>query len=81
MRIRNLRQTGTVVAFEVEVSDEGYTSDLKEIFTKKSLERGVYLRPLGNTVYIMPPYCITDEELSRVYEVIVEVLEGLDHTL
>ena len=81
LRIRNLRQTGTVVAFEVEVSDEGYTSDLKEIFTKKSLERGVYLRPLGNTVYIMPPYCITDEELSRVYEVIVEVLEGLDHTL
>jgi adenosylmethionine-8-amino-7-oxononanoate aminotransferase len=81
LRIRNLRQTGTVVAFEVEVSDEGYTSDLKEVFTKKSLERGVYLRPLGNTVYIMPPYCITDEELNRVYEVVVGVLEALAWTL
>ena len=41
------------------------------------MEHGVYLRPLGNTVYIMPPYCITEEELQNVYNCIICVLEQL----
>jgi adenosylmethionine-8-amino-7-oxononanoate aminotransferase len=34
----------------------------------------VLLRPLGNTVYVMPPYCIDDVDLTRIYDVIGEAL-------
>ncbi len=67
LNILNVRQCGTIVAFEVNDANNNYTSSIKELFTDKALKNGVYLRPLGNTVYIMPPYCITDEELEKVY--------------
>ena len=38
-------------------------------------ERDMLLRPLGNTVYIMPPYCISDQELAAVYRVIEEAVD------
>jgi adenosylmethionine-8-amino-7-oxononanoate aminotransferase len=75
LQVENVRQTGTIVAFEVKADESGYTSGIKEIFTKRALEKGVYLRPLGNTVYIMPPYCISDEELEKVYKVIFSILK------
>jgi adenosylmethionine-8-amino-7-oxononanoate aminotransferase len=77
LKIENIRQTGTIVAFEVRTDEGGYTSGIKEIFTEKALKKGVYLRPLGNTVYIMPPYCITNEELESVYEAILGILRDL----
>jgi adenosylmethionine-8-amino-7-oxononanoate aminotransferase len=77
LNIENVRQKGTVVAFEVKTDERGYTSGIKEMFTKKALEKGVYLRPLGNTVYVMPPYCITDDELEEVYGVIFSILNAI----
>lgn len=41
------------------------------------IERGILLRPLGNTVYVMPPYCIRDNELKKVYDAIVELTEKM----
>jgi len=38
------------------------------------LAEGVYIRPLGNTMYIMPPYCITQQELQKIYAVICKVI-------
>lgn len=73
--ITNVRQTGTILAFEVKDASAGYTSNVREVFTTKALEYGVYLRPLGNTVYIMPPYCITKGELEKVYKAVVRVLK------
>jgi adenosylmethionine-8-amino-7-oxononanoate aminotransferase len=40
------------------------------------VKEGVLLRPLGNVVYLLPPYCITPEEIGRVYEVIERFLEA-----
>lgn len=77
LKIENVRHTGTIVAFEVKTDEMGYTSNIKEIFTEKALKKGVYLRPLGNTVYIMPPYCITGEELESVYGVIFGILREI----
>jgi adenosylmethionine-8-amino-7-oxononanoate aminotransferase len=77
LKIENIRQTGTIVAFEVKTPEGGYTSSIKEIFTEKALEKGVYLRPLGNTVYVMPPYCITSDELETVYGVIFGILKEI----
>jgi adenosylmethionine---8-amino-7-oxononanoate aminotransferase len=72
--IENVRVCGTVIAFEVKDTVEGYISTVREMFTSKALESGVYLRPLGNTVYVMPPYCISEEELGKVYDVIIHCI-------
>ncbi|UUL82288.1 adenosylmethionine--8-amino-7-oxononanoate transaminase [Sphingomonas qomolangmaensis] len=72
-RVHNPRQLGTITAFEVGAG-EGYMSDLAPRLLAHFRDRDVLLRPLGDTVYVMPPYCITDAELDRVYAVIEEVL-------
>jgi adenosylmethionine-8-amino-7-oxononanoate aminotransferase len=72
--IKNVRTLGTILAFEVSQGEDAYLNAVSAAVTKKALEKGVYLRPLGNTVYIMPPYCITEEELSKVYSVLLEVI-------
>ncbi|WP_207510742.1 adenosylmethionine--8-amino-7-oxononanoate transaminase [Longitalea luteola] len=73
-RIKNVRSLGTIMAFEMVAGADGYLNTIGLEITRKSLEQGVYLRPLGNTVYVMPPYCITQQELEKVYEVIVNIL-------
>ncbi len=72
--IKNVRMLGTILAFEITQGDDVYLNNISQVVTAKALEKGVYIRPLGNTVYIMPPYCITNEELEKVYAVLTEIL-------
>lgn len=72
--IKNRRRTGTIVAFEVEQNNGNYFSDIKQKLYPKFLDKGVLLRPLGNTIYTLPPYCITYDELAYVYKTMEEVL-------
>ena len=53
----------------------GYQSDASRRLRDWYLAHGLNIRPLGATVYLMPPYCITDAELTRAYD---GVAEGLD---
>lgn len=76
LKIKNIRQLGTILAFEVNDVQDSYISNVRDLFVTKSLEQGVYLRPLGNTAYLMPPYCITDDELYKTYEVMMNILSG-----
>lgn len=71
--ITGVRVTGTILAFEVEVdpSLSGYTSSIKDAAMKFFRNRGVLLRPLGNTIYCMPPYCITEPQLERLHDSLV----------
>lgn len=73
--IKNVRSLGTILAFEIEKGADEYLNSISNIITDMCLEKGVYIRPLGNTVYIMPPYCITEDELDKVYAVLEEVIE------
>lgn len=73
--VKNIRCLGTILAFEIAHGKDEYLNDISTNITRKSLDNGIYLRPLGNTVYIMPPYCITYEELHRVYDLILALLE------
>jgi adenosylmethionine-8-amino-7-oxononanoate aminotransferase len=75
-KIRNPRQIGTIAAFEISSGADEYLNSISGTITSKCMEQGVYLRPLGNTVYIMPPYCITLKELEKVYTVLLSVLRG-----
>ncbi|MEP6597124.1 MAG: adenosylmethionine--8-amino-7-oxononanoate transaminase [Ginsengibacter sp.] len=74
-QIKNVRQLGTILAFEVATAEsDQYLNNIAELFTKFSLAYGVYLRALGNTIYIMPPYCITKDQLKKVFCVVEKFL-------
>ena len=60
------RSCGTILAFEVAGEETKYLNDIKYKIMKGALREGILLRPLGNTVYIMPPYCITPIQLEKV---------------
>jgi len=66
----NLRQCGTIAALDVKVKDQGYLSDIAPKLYDHFQKQDVLLRPLGNTVYILPPYCLTDSDLDKIYHVI-----------
>jgi adenosylmethionine-8-amino-7-oxononanoate aminotransferase len=78
LQTRNHRQLGTIVAFEIETGGiDEYLNNIGATITQKALIKGVFLRPLGNTVYIMPPYCISELQLQKTYNVLVEILNEL----
>jgi adenosylmethionine-8-amino-7-oxononanoate aminotransferase len=64
------RRIGTITAMDVLVPDGGYLAAIGPRLLKHFRELDVLLRPLGNTVYVMPPYCISDAELDAVYDAI-----------
>ena len=68
------RQTGTIAAIELRVPAAGYFAELGPRLYRFFLARDVLLRPLGNVVYVLPPYCITRDELDAVYDAITEAL-------
>lgn len=73
--VADVRTIGTVMAVELKADDPGYFSELKPALYDFYLSKGVLLRPLGNVVYVLPPYVITSEQLNYVYDVIAESLD------
>lgn len=73
--VRNARALGTILAFEIEVGEDSYINAIGPAITNAALQAGIYLRPLGNTVYFMPPYCITENEMDQVYDFLVHCLK------
>ncbi|HRH50132.1 MAG TPA: adenosylmethionine--8-amino-7-oxononanoate transaminase [Panacibacter sp.] len=72
---KNLRSLGTILAFEITDGKDEYLNNISSMITEKCLQQGVYMRPLGNTVYLMPPYCTTADELNKIYETILLLLK------
>ncbi len=72
--VQDVRHIGSVAAIELKVPDAGYLSSLRPRLYEFYLNRGVLLRPLGNVVYILPPYVITPGQLGDVYDVIRDSL-------
>jgi adenosylmethionine-8-amino-7-oxononanoate aminotransferase len=75
--VENARQLGTITAFDIRTPSSGYLSAIGPRLLAFFRERGVLLRPLGNTVYVMPPYCIDEADLDAVYAAITEGLAAL----
>jgi len=74
-KIKTTRQTGTILAMEWETGDNtSYFSSLRDKLYQYFLASGIILRPLGNVIYILPPYCITDDDLNYVYATILKAL-------
>lgn len=68
--VKNPRVLGSILAFDIKVENEGYLSNIATDLYRFYIDDNVLLRPLGNTIYIMPPYCISDESLSKIYDTI-----------
>ncbi|MFZ1173699.1 MAG: adenosylmethionine--8-amino-7-oxononanoate transaminase [Bradyrhizobium sp.] len=71
-RFKNVRRTGTITALELEVRDGGYLAGIGPKLLAFFGNRGLLLRPLGNTIYVMPPYCVTQADLDEIYAAIAE---------
>src|SRR5207244_2697905 len=67
-RVADVRHIGAIGALELQVEDAGYLSQVRPRLYEYFLQQGVLLRPLGNVVYVLPPYCITEQELNGVYD-------------
>jgi adenosylmethionine---8-amino-7-oxononanoate aminotransferase len=68
----NPRQIGTIAAIDLIANDSGYLSTLGPELRAFFLERGLLLRPLGNTIYVMPPYCTDAGQLTCIFDAIAE---------
>lgn len=75
-RVRNARSIGTITAFELDDQSGSYLSELGPVLRARFAARDLLLRPLGNTIYVMPPYCIDDDDLDRVYAGIADAAAG-----
>jgi len=76
--IRTIRSLGTILALELKNEEaSSYFNSIAKGVYRFFLERNILLRPLGNVVYIIPPYVITQEELDSIYQAIEDLLEHL----
>lgn len=74
-RFAQVRQAGTITAMELRVKDEGYLAGVGPKLLAFFAERDLLLRPLGNTIYVMPPYCVTQADLDAVYAAIADAAD------
>jgi len=71
-KVENVRVLGVILAFEIKTnSNKDYYGGFRQKLYDFFIQNQLILRPVGNTVYVLPPYVITDEQLERVYEVLL----------
>ncbi len=76
--LEDCRCIGTILAMDIRTSEKtSYFNSLRDEMYSYFLNKGILLRPLGNTLYIMPPYCITDEELQYIHDCIFAFCDDL----
>jgi adenosylmethionine---8-amino-7-oxononanoate aminotransferase len=77
-KIKNIRQQSTILAMEWETGDDtSYFNSLRDKLYNYFLDAGIILRPLGNIIYILPPYCITDADLAYIYSKIEQAAKEI----
>ncbi|MCW5906243.1 MAG: adenosylmethionine--8-amino-7-oxononanoate transaminase [Chitinophagales bacterium] len=69
--VKEVRHTGTILAIELKTETEsGYLNTIRDKAYSYFMERKIILRPLGNVVYVLPPYCISEKDLAEIYAAI-----------
>ena len=77
-QVRHLRQRGMIAAFDVTTDAPHFSRR----FYRAALEAGALLRPIGNTVYVMPPYIVSDEEIAQLGQIAEQALRNaLNHAI
>ena len=75
--VKDIRCLGTMAAFELDSGGTTYLNPIGRQLQARCLEQGVYIRPLGNVVYLLPPLCISDQELQACYQAILNGIQDL----
>ena len=75
--VQRTRVLGGIAAFNLGADAERYDAAIGRALQQRCLEAGLIVRPLGNTVYLLPPYCLSPQGLTQVYEVLYALLEKL----
>lgn len=75
IKVKTTRVLGAIFALEVVAEGESYYGTMRNKLYNYFIESGVIMRPVGNIIYILPPYIISDNQLNRIYDVIEEALE------
>lgn len=75
-KLKRCEYLGTILVLEYHSKHSSYFSSLRDPLYRFFLDKNILLRPLGNVLYVLPPYCITKEDLSYIYEIITLTLEG-----
>ncbi len=76
--VKKIRVTGTIAAFDIEIGNsKGYLNNIGKKIKDLSIKKGLFIRPLGNVIYLLPPLCITDNQLEKSYKIIFEILSDL----
>jgi adenosylmethionine---8-amino-7-oxononanoate aminotransferase len=73
--LNNPRVKGTIAAFEFKSQNAGYGSSSSQWIREAFMEHAILVRPLGNTMYWIPPYCTTEQTMNWAYEVLLKVLD------
>jgi len=76
-KFQNLRATGTILAYELGSSSGEYLDNLKPAIIKAGMKQNIFIRPLGNTVYILPPYSTSPSEVGKLQEFMFTLAEQL----
>jgi len=76
-RFSNVRQHGTIVALDLNVAEPGYLAEVGPKLREFFRGGNILLRPLGNVIYVMPPYCVTPHDLDRVFSAIDEAADAV----
>ena len=76
--VATIRQRGTILAFDLQAGEQtSYFNNIRDTAYQFLVDHGILMRPLGNVLYLMPPYCTTDEQLTYTYQQINQLLATL----
>lgn len=73
-KVSEARTMGVILAIDLEMATDRY-GQLRDELYKFFMDKGIVLRPLGNTIYVLPPYMITNEQLTKIYDSIQSALQ------
>jgi adenosylmethionine-8-amino-7-oxononanoate aminotransferase len=77
-KVKEVRSLGTILAIELHTPDgTSYANEMRKNIYSFFMSRDILLRPLGNIIYVLPPYSISTAELNRIYRCIEEFLDQL----
>lgn len=76
-RFENVRRAGTITALDLKVKDAGYLANVGPALLSFFSARDLLIRPLGNTIYVMPPYCVSADDLDEIYGAIGDAADAL----
>ena len=77
--VRHVRSLGTILAMDIVTDQGGYTAAIGPELYKRFLAQNVLLRPLGQTLYVLPPYCTRPHDLETLYDIIDDTLDRFQH--